>query len=98
MFAFVAAAGDVRQGGLRVGGRRTSEDRARRIVARQSSCDAAHAPGATEIQAVEMHKLRISAVGDNSRFQQGFRLIARDARQKAMKPRGEFSSLHYASH
>ena len=69
MFAFVVAARDERQRRLRVRGRRKRQDSARGIVLWQSGGNAAHAPRAAEIQAIQMNKLWIGAVGYDRRLQ-----------------------------
>ena len=78
--------------------RRTRENLARRIVHRQSSGDVSHAPRAAKIQSIEMHEFRIGSIGNDGRLQELLWLITSDARQKAMKPRGEFGFRHYAAH
>ena len=62
VFAFIVAAGDVGERGLGVGRRRSRQNSSRWIVLRQSGGDAAHAPGAAEIQAIEMHEFWIGAI------------------------------------
>ena len=98
MFAFIVAAGDVWQSSLCVGGRGARENLSGRIVRGQSSHDAAHAPGATKVQAIKVNKFRISAVGDNCRLQELLRLVARYRGQKPMEPRGEFALREHAPH
>ena len=63
VLAFIVAAGDVGERGLGVGRCRSRQNVSCEIVSRQSGGDAAHAPGAAEIQAIEMNKLRICAIG-----------------------------------
>jgi hypothetical protein len=53
---------------------RSGENRARRITPRQSRCNAPHAPGTTEVQAIKMDQLRIAAVSNNGGMEQPFRL------------------------
>ena len=68
MFAFVIAAGDIGKRGLGMGGRRARQDFACGIGLRQRYGDAAHAPGAAEIQAIEMHQFWIGTVGHYGRL------------------------------
>src|SRR5437870_13086131 len=98
MLAFVVAAGDEWKRSVRMGRRRTREDSSCRIAHRQSRSDAPHAPRAAEIQSIEMHEFRIGSIGNDCRLQELLWLITRDARQKAMKPRGEFGFRDYAAH
>src|SRR2546423_3851735 len=98
MLAFIITAGDVRESCLCMSNSGSGKDSPRRIVPGQSSGNAAHAPGAAEIQTIEVDQFWIGAIGDDRRLQERLGLIGRDARKKAMEPARELRFIHYAPH
>jgi len=65
---------------------RLLQHRACRIIRRQRGRDVAHAPGAAQIQAVEMAQLRIRAIADDRDPEKVLRLALGDAGQKCAEP------------
>src|SRR2546428_8195123 len=76
----------------------SGRDRRARIVAWERAADRAPAPGARQIEPVEMHDIRIAAVADNGRTEQGPRLAPLDPGQEAREPIPEFAYIQDASH
>src|SRR4051812_33683560 len=78
--------------------RRFANDRLTRIVASERARDRAPAPGATQIQPVEMRDLSIRAIRDDRRLEQRTRLTLCDVRQKRIEPRAPLVDAERATH
>ena len=98
VFTGVVTAGDVGQRGGCVFIRGSRQDLPSRIACGKRGRDAAHTPRTAEIQAIEMHKLGITAIGDNRRLQQSRGTTLRDVRQEPVKPCGKFRRFHDTTH
>ena len=74
--------GDMRQARVKVGRGGSERDLAARIAGGEEIAQRAPAPGAAEIEAVEVDDLAVGAVADRGRPEQRCRLARREPRQK----------------
>src|SRR6185312_9602627 len=76
MLAGVITTRHVRQGILSMRPRRLCQDVSRSIISRQRVDYIAHAPGPSQVQAIEMDQFRIAAIGNNRGSEQSLGLAA----------------------